>query len=111
MKRLVARSQNRTKRVQMGNEAHLECYSGENVTVFWSKIDQTTKEEQEITVNETTLHFDKRFKSTKHVKTKKWVLSIKYTQRSDEGIYACHIHTDPPETQYVQLILVVNLEW
>ncbi|XP_044756330.1 uncharacterized protein LOC123314927 isoform X2 [Coccinella septempunctata] len=95
------------KVVQMGDEARFPCYiEKENLTVLWIKIDKTTNEEHNITVNYTTVHMDKRFNQTKQQGSKNWELSIKYTQKSDEGLYLCKATTKPVTKIYVELILI-----
>lgn len=95
------------KVVQMGDEAHFPCYiEKENTTVLWVKVDKNTNNELNITVNYTTVHLDKRFKQMKQNGSKNWQLSIKFTQKTDEGLYLCKSTSNPVTKMYYELILI-----
>ncbi|KAK9892301.1 hypothetical protein WA026_019105 [Henosepilachna vigintioctopunctata] len=101
---------NYTETIQIGDEAHLRCFirNYTEMAVYWLKVDQKTKEEKELTSNFTTTHMDKRFKQNKRERSENWELSIKYTQKSDEGYYSCRVTTleEPPIYIYIELKLV-----
>ncbi|XP_063932965.1 uncharacterized protein LOC135144810 isoform X2 [Zophobas morio] len=90
---------------QLGSTAELPCfvkYPTAALNVSWWKVNSSAL----LTTNNVTKSADRRFIGRlKDENTHHWVLRIRYTQTSDEGLYECRLEGDFVASIFVTLRL------
>ncbi|XP_023218314.1 zwei Ig domain protein zig-8-like [Centruroides sculpturatus] len=102
---VVEPSSIRNVTAQVGQTAYLHCIVGSlgDRTVSWIRL----RDFHLLTVALYTYTSDDRFHPIHRQYSNDWMLQIKFSQPSDEGLYECQISADPSISHYVYLSIVV----